>query len=226
MQEPQFSPFEADTLTPAERQALKQTRSRRLRALCCCVGAGVLTLFSVGCPEPADLQDPNSFPLPPTGAAGTSASAGSTGTAGSSSGAECEVACFKTVVGSSCKACHGKQLKIVGKLDLETDGVTGRLKNQPAEHLAAGDGAQCPTGDKLIDTAAPASSWLLKKVKNEQGNCGTVMPSTPPPLTADQVKCFEDYVACVSGAAPAGTGGTPAGTGGTATGGSGGTGGT
>jgi hypothetical protein len=220
VQEPQFSPFEADTLTPAERQALKQARGRHLRALFCCLGAGMLTLFAVGCPEPADLQDPGSFPRPPS-AGGSTSTAGTTGTAGTtSSGAECESACLKAVIASSCKTCHGKMLKIVGKLDLETDGVTGRLKNQPAEHLAAGDGAQCPSGDKLIDTTTPGSSWLLKKVKNEQGNCGTPMPPPPTALLAGaDLKCFEDYVACVSGAAPAAAGGT-------ATGGSGGTGGT
>jgi hypothetical protein len=222
VQEPQFSPFESDTLTPAERQALKRARGRRFRALLVCVGTGMLTLFAAGCPEPADLQDPGSFPLPP-GASGSGTTGGSTSTAGTSSGAECESACFKTIVGSTCKSCHGKLLKIAGKLDFENDGVTGRLKNQPAEHLAVTPGATCPSGDKLIDTTTPANSWLLKKIKNEQGDCGTIMPSTPPPLTADQIKCFEDFVACVSGAAPAGTGGTASGTAGTATGGTGGT---
>ena len=139
------------------------------------------------------------------------------------------------IIGSSCKTCHGKQLKIAGKLDFETAGYTARLKNEPAEHLAVTPGATCPTGDKLIDTTTPANSWLLKNVTNVQADCGTIMPSTPPPLTTDQVKCFQDYVGCVTGAALGGTGtaGTASGgtgtagtaAGGTATGGSGGTGG-
>lgn len=209
MQEPQFSPFESDTLTPAERQALKQARGRRLRALVCCVGAGTLALFSVGCPEPGDLENPNAYPLPPTGAAGTSSTAGSTGTAGSSSssGAECEVACMATAL-TSCKVCHGAAL-LVPKLDLQKAGYTALLKDQPAQYTSVPP-AMCPSPPaKLIDTAAPANSWLLKKVKNDVGQCGTPMP--PPPsalLTGADLKCIEDYVACVSGAAPAGTGGT------------------
>lgn len=207
MQEPQFSPFEADTLTPAERQALKQARGRRLRALLCCVGASALALFAVGCPEPADLQDPGSFPLPP-GGSGPVATGGSTGTAGSSSssGAECEVACMTTAL-AACKVCHGKTIKLVPKLDLETAGYTALMKNQAAQYVGA-DATMCPPGGKLIDTGAPANSWFLKKVKNDVGQCGTAMPPPPDVVAPADLKCFEDYVACVSGAAPAGTGGT------------------
>ena len=230
MQEPQFSPFESDTLTPAERQALKQARGRRLRALLCCVGVGALTLFAVGCPEPADLQNPNAFPLPPNATAGSGTTGGS-GTSGSgSTGVECEVACMATAL-TSCKTCHSKMIQLVPKLDLQTAGYTALLKNQPAQYTGLTP-AMCTAGGKLIDTAAPANSWLLKKVKNDVGMCGTVMPpmGTMPATTPADIKCFEDYVACVSGAAPAATGGTGSGAGGTAsagtaTGGSGGTGG-
>ena len=97
MQEPQFSPVEADTLTPAERQALKQARGRPLRALFCCAGAGMLTLFAVGCPEPADLQDPGSFPRPPS-AGGSTSTAGTTGTAGTTTVGEVTYTAFSATL--------------------------------------------------------------------------------------------------------------------------------
>lgn len=223
MQEPQFSPFEADTLTPAERQALKQARGRRLRALLCCVGAGMLTLFAAGCPQPGDLEDPGAYPAPPkAGSSGTTG--GNTGTAGtSSSGAECEVACLSTAF-TPCKVCHGAAL-LVPKLDLQKPGYTALLKNQPAQYTGVPP-AMCPNPPaKLIDTTTPANSWLLKKIKNDVGQCGTPMPPPMAPLLAGaDLKCVEDYVACVTGSAPAATGGT--GTAGTAAGGTGGTGGT
>jgi hypothetical protein len=225
VQEPQFSPFEADTLTPAEQQALKQARGRRLRALLLGVGTASLTLFAVGCPEPGDLQNPGAYQAPTptagTASAGT-ASGGSTTTGG---GAECEVACLATAF-TPCFACHGTAM-LVPKLDLKKPGYTALLKNQPAQYTGV-PAAMCPSPPvKLIDTAAPANSWLLKKVKNDVGTCGTPMP--PPgsgEITPADVKCVEDYVACVTGTAPAATGGTgTAGTasGGTATGGTGGT---
>lgn len=226
MQEPQFSPFEADTLTPAERQALKQARGRRLRALLCCIGAGTLALFAVGCPEPGDLENPGDYKAPtPVGGTSTT-TGGSTGTSGSgSTGVECEAACLATAF-TPCFACHGTAM-LVPKLDLKKPGFTALLKNQPAQYTALMP-AMCPSPPaKLIDTTTPASSWLLKKVKGDVGTCGTPMP--PPPtamLTGADLKCVEDYVACVSGAAPAASGGTGTAAGGTTTGGSGGTGGT
>ena len=226
MQEPQFSPFESDTLTPAERQALKQVRGRRLRALLCCFGAGALTLFAAGCPEPADLQDPGSFPAPPK--AGASSSNAGTGTGGSSAPASCEVACINKLFQTDqqpCLFCHTTAAPL-GGLDLQSLGYTDRLKNQPAKHTGfTGPTTDCPTGDKLIDTTTPANSWLLKKIHNEQKTCGAAMPQAGT-LTADQKACIETYVACVAGgSAPAGTAGTTS-SGGAATSGSGGTGGT
>ena len=209
MQEPQFSPFDSDTLTPAERQALKQARGRRLRALFCCVGAGVLTLFAAGCPEPADLADPASFPRPPK-AGSSSTTGGNTGTAGTTTGGgvECEVACLATAF-TPCFACHGTAM-LVPKLDLKKPGYTALLKDQPAQYTAV-PAAMCPSPPaKLIDMTTPANSWLLKKIHNDVGTCGTPMPPPPTPMLAGaDLKCVEDYVACVTGKAPAATGGPP-----------------
>ena len=201
MQEPQFSPFDSENLTPPERRTLRHVRARRVQAVSLGVGASVLALFAVGCPEPADLANPQDY----SAAAGTgTGTAGSTGggVAGGTGGmapssASCESTCMTSVIDTTCKVCHGKALKIAGTLDLETAGYTDRLKNKPAEHPSV-DASACPTGDKLIDTETPANSWLLKKVSNQQGTCGTMMPASPP-LTSDQLSCFQTYVSCVAG---------------------------
>lgn len=241
MQERQFSPFDSENLTPAERRALRRVRARRWQTFALGVGACALALFAVGCPGPADLTNRGDYPV----AAGTSTGGGATAGTGTGGGAPagdpCETACIKEMFQTSanlCKLCHSAPPALnSAKLDLASDGFTARLKNVPATHseLAMGmTAADCPTGDKLIDTATPANSWLLKKIHGEQGNCGTAMPSTAP-LTATQKTCVETYVACVApgGAAPAGgtasggtaSAGTSSGGSGGAKGGSGGTGG-
>lgn len=204
MQEPQFSPFDSENLTPAERRTLRRVRARRAQAFALGIGASVLALFAVGCPEPADLANPQDFPTAAGTSTGTAGSTGGGVTAGTggtggmpASGASCESTCMTSIIDTTCKVCHGKALKIAGTLDLETAGYTDRLKNKPAEHPSV-DASACPTGDKLIDTETPANSWLLKKVSNQQGTCGTVMPATPP-LTSDQLSCFQTYVSCVAG---------------------------
>ncbi len=230
MQERQFPPFESEKLAPAERQALRRTRVRRLKALAFCVGAGVLSLFAVGCPEPADLQNPNAYPAP-TPAGGSGGSGGSGGAAPMS----CETECVNKLFQKDqmpCLFCHTGVLKL-GDLDLETPGYTARLKNVPAKHTGfTTPKTDCPPAAKLIDTENPANSWLLKKIRNEQKTCGTVMPQAGA-LTAAQQTCLETYVACVApgggtttgGAATGGAtggGGAATGGGGAATGGSGG----
>jgi hypothetical protein len=214
VQEPQFSPFDFENLTPAEQKALWRTRSRRTRGLVATVGAALLALFAVGCPEPGDLQNADVYPAPaaPAGGsgstAGTSSGGGSTAgtssgggsTAGTSSGS-CETACMAAIInaqGTGCKNCHGKQIKLAGTLDFETAGYSARLKDVPAEHAGVAAGAACPSGDKLIDSAAPANSWLLKKVTGMQGDCGTSMP-TGSTLSASDQACMTTYVNCVAG---------------------------
>jgi len=197
------------------------------------VGASVLALFAVGCPQPADLANPQDYPT----AAGTGTGTGGSGTAGSgtagtSSGSSCETDCIKDIFQKQtvlCKLCHQAKpasemgLQSAG-LNLESDGFTDRLKNVPSKHtdLAAGmSAADCPTGDKLIDTANPSASWLLKKIQGTQGSCGTPMPSTGT-LSASQKTCMETYIACVAGGSITGGGGSSSGGtsgGGTASGG-------
>jgi hypothetical protein len=115
-------------------------------------------------------------------------------------------------------------------LDLETPGVVGRLKDVPAKHsdlAPAMDPSTCPTGDKLIDSANPDASWFLKKIKGQQGGCGTAMPQPPTTLTAAETMCLETFVSCVAGKAlgggsgGSGSGGSGGGSGGSSTGGGG-----
>jgi len=136
-------------------------------------------------------------------------------TAGASSTSGCETECIRnifTVQPILCRLCHnnnpGGAALTSGGLDLQSDGFTARLKDVPAQHsdiVAPMTAADCPVGDKLIDTANPAESWLLKKIDGQQGNCGTPMPSTGM-LSSTQQDCVHNYVACV---AAAGTDGGP-----------------
>jgi hypothetical protein len=85
----------------------------------------------------------------------------------------------------------------MGTLDMESPGISARLRDQPAAHRGIADGGSCPRGDKIIDTAHPEDSWLLKKILGQQGTCGTVMPSTGALSLADQA-CMATYVNCVA----------------------------
>lgn len=169
--------------------------------------AALLALFVVGCPEPADLQNPEQYPADEsfakagTASAGSSAggSGGSGSSGGSSNAAACEVACVAEAL-KKCTLCHGNSLKSAN-LDLQAAGITARLRDQPATHGEVQDKSQCPTGDKLIDSANAAQSWFLKKITNEQGSCGTVMPVAPP-LVPAELECLKTYVNCAA------TGGT------------------
>jgi hypothetical protein len=111
--------------------------------------------------------------------------------------ARCEVACVTKAL-DSCRLCHsgsgGLQL---GMLDLTSPGVTARLLDVQAQHVEA-ESRDCPRGDKLIDSQAPDSSWLLKKLHGLQGTCGDRMPKPPIQLDAAGLGCLETYVACVT----------------------------
>jgi hypothetical protein len=139
---------------------------------------------------------------------GTSLSVGGASLSGGSASTllpsnACEVECVREIFQRSpvlCKLCHNSMgLKSSG-LDFASDGFTDRLKDVPARHADLGQGMSaqdCPVGDKLIDSVTPDNSWLLKKIRGLQGNCGTVMPSTGS-LGLGQRSCVENYVYCVA----------------------------
>lgn len=225
MQERQFPPLDFEELTHAERGAVRRARARRARWLTASLGASVLALFALGCPQPGDLENPGIYTPPPKGGAASTAGSGT----GGGAPAGCETACVNQIFQKDqqpCLVCHST-LSHLGDLDLESPGYTARLKDVNAKHTGiTGSTAECPTGDKLIDVTTPANSWLLKKLHGEQKTCGTAMPQGFT-ISAEQKTCLETYVACVApggGATPtAGTGSGGSASGG---GGGGGTGGT
>jgi hypothetical protein len=112
----------------------------------------------------------------------------------------CYSACAEEILRAptGCKLCHGTAIKVDGDLDLESLGRIKRLKDVPAEHAAVYAGSDCPQGDKLIDSVNVNQSWLLKKIRGQQGNCGTQDPPTAPLNQADMA-CLTTYIECIAG---------------------------
>lgn len=119
-----------------------------------------------------------------------------------SSAPRCESECLNSIIyaPAGCKLCHSPTLKSSG-LDLESSGLTERLKDIRAKHddrrspILESD---CARNDKLIDTLDIEASWLLKKIRGQQGNCGTPMPQVGS-LTDLEKACMAEYVTCVAG---------------------------
>jgi hypothetical protein len=119
----------------------------------------------------------------------------------------CETACVRDVFAedvADCKLCHAAKTSADGGLqssglDLESPNPTARLKDVPAKHADLPPAsAGCPVGDKLIDSASPEDSWLLKKLRGQQGSCGSPDPQIGP-LPPSEMACMEKYVYCVAG---------------------------
>ena len=134
-----------------------------------------------------------------TGGGGTSATGGTKaagGTAGPTGGSASNPvtleACVKTVF-TECALCHSTSAKdFFGGLDLSGDAVITRLKDVVATNMGVTNPAACMSGSLLINSANPADSVLLKRVKSTQ-SCGTPMPA-PSGLTGANLKCIEDWV--------------------------------
>ena len=165
--------------------------------------AGWATALALGLlvPSCGGVEVLGDAPAGGAGTGGTHQGAGGTASVGGSSDHACETACVRELFNEKitpCKLCHGAATQL-GALDLESPNVTARLKDVPARHTDFLNGmGQCPIGDKLIDTATPDASWLLRKIRGQQGSCGTPMPQTGL-ITAAQSSCIEAYVHCVAG---------------------------
>lgn len=191
--------------------SLCRSASRFLTAFVGISSAAAFSLLSTGCPQPADLENPEQYPTRDgAGTAGTAAggtaaggtaaggsATGGTATGGSGGGSSttCETACFNKILTDSCNLCHGSAMPL-GGLDLASPGYTARLKDKPSTHTDAM--GQCPTGDLLINSAMPMESWLLKKVSSKQETCGEPMPLGAG-LTGADLDCATAYVNCVAG---------------------------
>jgi hypothetical protein len=129
-----------------------------------------------------------------TAMGGTKATGGTAGpTGGAGSGMVTLEACVKTIF-TECAACHSTQLKdSFGGLDLSGDAVITRMKDVVATNKGVANAPACVPGALLINSANPAESVLLKRVKGTQ-NCGTTMPTGTTGLTGEKLKCIEDWV--------------------------------
>lgn len=132
------------------------------------------------------------------GSAGAAAGSGNSGNSGGSSGSgtaamqpvptvpNCNVG---ATLSNTCATfgCHKGPYASAG-LELTPDmGFVGRVKDVTATHsqiICADTGltcatipAACPTGDKIIDSATPANSWMLHKIQGTQNGCGDPMPA-------------------------------------------------
>ena len=161
-------------------------------------GFGVLGAVSLlalaGCP--ASLEDPGRFDV---------GSAGMTGGAGmgmTNPGLAVDTTCLYGVFAKSCATvgCH-KAIGAQAGLDLESAGANARLLNIVATHADASMPNACSQGDKLVDTAMPAKSWLLLKVTKDANdtNCGYSMPIGKT-LAAEDLACIQRYVTDVAAA--------------------------
>jgi len=142
-----------------------------------------------------------SMPIPNESAGGEAAEAmGGSGTDQPPTQELCDAPCVQTLLNgpNGCSTCHATKRSDAG-LDLASTGAALRLKDIPAMHEGVSSGASCPQGDKLIDSANPQDSWFLKKIKGEQGTCGTVQPPTGMLQGAD-LGCLEMWVGCIAAA--------------------------
>ena len=175
----------------------------------------VLTL--TGCPGGAELEHPEAYGLTggSTSSSGTGGSSPGTGGSGTGGGGMLTVDCGSTTyqaVLTSCAGagCHQPIPSIsypgAAALDLTPDsGLVGRLKDVKATH---GDiscppsgttcvPAACDTNALLVNSNAPANSWLLAKINGNSNGCGDAMPlGTSIPTTS--VTCLENFVNAVA----------------------------
>jgi hypothetical protein len=184
-----------------------------------------LILTQSGCPQGAELENADAwagrFGTGGTGAGATGPTGGSgmTGPVLDFATVVCPPALDNATtadpasvdfLNSTCAKnfCHGKNF-VVG-LDLRPDsGFASRLLDVSAlyggipcpdditmECIPAG----CPTAGtaKLIDSGDATASWILKKSKNQQGDCGDFMPTGTTMLSADQDACITAIVTAAS----------------------------
>ena len=165
--------------------------------------AALAALLCTGCPVGADLDAPyneyivadNTSNVTSTG---TPTSTTDGGTTGGTRGCANEA---PEVVFYYCAAsiCHGDPGKtspdLANGLDLFAPDVRTRLLDLPG-HMHS-SGYDC-TGEKIVDTANPAESLLIKAVDHTaQAPCAIRMPTTLDP-DPDQVQCITEWVNAVA----------------------------
>lgn len=125
-------------------------------------------------------------------AATTGGTAAATGGTPATGGAAAIPTCVTTVLTAKCVICHSPTgAPAFGGLDLVGDFLP-RLLDKPATNIGVANPGSCMPGAKLIDSAAPESSVLLKRLIGPP-DCGTMMPSGAM-LTSEEKTCFQTWV--------------------------------
>ncbi|MEO6601659.1 MAG: hypothetical protein ABIQ16_17415 [Polyangiaceae bacterium] len=162
---------------------------------------------------PADLANPSDYDhagsLTSGGAANTAGGGNTAGTGGGGStqpGLNVSTKCLTDIFAASCSSigCHaGPAAVAAARLDLSSANVNTRLIDVLATHELAPIDAPCVAGQKLIDSANPDQSWLVRKLTAAGATCGSRMPIGPE-LPADEMACVTKYAQDVATAAKAG----------------------
>ncbi len=107
----------------------------------------------------------------------------------------------KVVIKQSCSVsgCHQGKYPAAW-LNLEPDKFLESVIDKPSQ------GAQ---GLKIVDTADPARSYLLAKIKGEAGIVGNRMPLNREPLSAEQIQKIETWLLGMKTGSAEDIGGTP-----------------
>jgi hypothetical protein len=165
------------------------------------LGLAALALPTTGC-----SSDPQNGGNDGTGGTvGTGGGGGGGGAGGAGGGmASCETMAVNKVFKDKCGTCHSSAGVPIGKPDLVTPGYTQLMLDQPASFYAVlpAQMPACPQGVKIIDKAAPANSWFVKKLKGDVMGCGSEMPQAPYVLTMTERMEVSTYLGCVLGGAP------------------------
>ncbi len=186
------------------------------------LGVSFLLTLS-GCPQGADLEDPEKYGLTGgnssmNGSGGSTggSSPGTGGTTGGSAGTaatltvDCGTDTYQNVLTTNCATpgCHkGSSLApAISMLNLVPDsGLVSRIKDVKAVHgdIYVGDAttpsvpASCDPNALLVNSANPSASWILAKINGTQNDCGSQMPSAGGPPAA-VTTCIQNLVAAVA----------------------------
>jgi hypothetical protein len=200
----------------------RPSRSSSLPSVLLFLGIGIsLVVTQTGCPGGAELENPdawagrfggNSGGAPPA-TGGTTTGGGTTGGTGGTGTTNwvidlTTIPCNNgqnadQVIKADCAkgGCH-KGALAAASLDLSQNQAKN-TKDVPATHegiqcSATGEPymecvpTTCPTGARLVNSANPDDSWVLKKIHGTANGCGDTMPDDAyAAANADKVACID-----------------------------------
>jgi len=104
------------------------------------------------------------------------------------------------ILNARCTRCHGGQYPSAG-MSFESKATLASLAGRPS-----GEKPEL----KIIDPADPDRSYLLAKVRGEEGIAGKRMPLDGDPLPASEIAVLSDWARSLKGTPPAASTGAPA----------------